>query len=140
MKTAIYPGSFDPLHEGHIAIVKKALKIFDKLFVIVSVNPDKERINDIDTRFAEAKMKLKDFKNVDVLVNKNELIAEMAKKLGANFLIRSARNDTDFKYELTLAAGHNSINNDLETILIMPDYNMIEYSSTVIRHKQKLGK
>ncbi|MCE6090808.1 pantetheine-phosphate adenylyltransferase [Mycoplasmopsis agalactiae] len=140
MKSAIYPGSFDPMHEGHIDIVKKALKIFDKLFVIVSVNPDKESVSNIDKRFAEAKEKLKEFKNVEVLINKDDLIAEMAKKLGANFLVRSARNNIDFQYELVLAAGHNSMNKDLETILIMPDYDMIEYSSTVIRHKNKLGK
>ncbi|VEU75465.1 phosphopantetheine adenylyltransferase [Mycoplasmopsis maculosa] len=140
MKSAIYPGSFDPLHKGHIAIIEKALKLFDKIYVIVSVNPDKDNIDNIHYRFLNVKNELKNFSNVEVILNKDDFIANIAKKLETNFIIRSARNNVDYQYELILAAGNNSINNNLETILILPDYQDIEYSSTLIRHKSKLGK
>ncbi|QSF13844.1 pantetheine-phosphate adenylyltransferase [Mycoplasma sp. Mirounga ES2805-ORL] len=138
-KTAIYPGSFDPIHEGHIAVIDKALNIFEKIYVIVSINPDKENLANIEKRYQYVKNKLAKYKQIEVLINKNELIGNLAKKLDVNLLIRSARNNTDYSYELELAAGNNAVNPDLETILIIPDYDMIEYSSTLLRHKKKLG-
>ncbi|UUD37047.1 pantetheine-phosphate adenylyltransferase [Mycoplasmopsis californica] len=139
MKIAIYPGSFDPLHKGHLEIIKKVLKIFDKLIVIVSVNPDKENQTPVDERLKQVCDQLKGFKNVEVIPNKNKLIGHIARDLGVEFIIRSARNKTDFDYELELAAGNNHVNEKLETILIMPDFEYIEYSSTLERHKKKLG-
>ncbi|EGV00176.1 pantetheine-phosphate adenylyltransferase [Mycoplasmopsis columbina] len=139
-KIAIYPGSFDPMHEGHLSVIDKALKLFDKLFVIVSINPDKNNLENIDERYLETKKMLSHYGDrIDVLINKNNLIGQIAKNLNVNFLVRSARNDTDYKYELELAAGNHEVNNELETILIIPDYKLIEYSSTLLRHKKKLG-
>lgn len=135
-KIAIYPGSFDPLHQGHIQIIKKALKLFDFLYVIVSFNPDKNNQSDIQKRFNDVKDKLKDFSNIKVLKNTNRFTAEIANDLNANFIIRSARNINDFNYELELAAGNKKINDNLETILIVPDYDFINYSSTLLRHSK----
>lgn len=140
IKKAIYPGSFDPLHQGHLDVIKKALKIFDKIIVVVSINPDKNNLVNIKQRYLATCQELKAFKNVEVVLNENDLMANVAKKYDANFIIRSARNETDYKYELELAAGNNSQNQELETILIIPNYKMIEYSSTLLRHKRKLGK
>ncbi|UCU26599.1 pantetheine-phosphate adenylyltransferase [Mycoplasma anserisalpingitidis] len=137
-KYAIYPGSFDPWHKGHMEILKKALKIFDAIFIIVSINPDKDNQSNIDKRFNNVKEKVKDLDNVEVLINKSGFIADIARKLNVNFIIRSARNNTDFNYELELAAGNKTLNNELETILIMPNYEDINYSSTLERHKEKL--
>lgn len=140
IKKAIYPGSFDPLHQGHLDVIKKALKIFDKIIVVVSINPDKNNLVNIKQRYLATCQELKAFENVEVVLNEADLMANVAKKYDANFIIRSARNETDYKYELELAAGNNSQNQELETILIIPDYKMIEYSSTLLRHKRKLGK
>ncbi|QDY87686.1 pantetheine-phosphate adenylyltransferase [Mycoplasma anserisalpingitidis] len=137
-KYAIYPGSFDPWHKGHMEILKKALKIFDAIFIIVSINPDKDNQSNIDKRFNNVKEKVKDLDNVEVLINKSGFIADIARELNVNFIIRSARNNTDFNYELELAAGNKTLNNELETILIMPNYEDINYSSTLERHKEKL--
>lgn len=137
-KYAIYPGSFDPWHKGHMEILKKALKIFDAIFIIVSINPDKDNQSNIDKRFNDVKEKVKDLDNVEVLINKSGFIANTARELNVNFIIRSARNNTDFNYELELAAGNKTLNNELETILIMPNYEDINYSSTLERHKEKL--
>ncbi|VEU65797.1 phosphopantetheine adenylyltransferase [Mesomycoplasma conjunctivae] len=135
-KQAIFAGSFDPLHEGHLSIINKALKIFDHLFVVVTINPDKSDASDIEARFLSVKEQLSDFKNVTVIKNSNKLTAELAKELNIKFLVRSARNNLDLNYEMSLAAGNHQLNNDLETILFFPDYELIEYSSTLERHKK----
>lgn len=139
-KIAIYPGSFDPLHKGHIQILKKALKLFDLIYLVVTNNPDKIEQSNLETRLKFAKEQLKNLPNIIVISNPNKLTAELAKELKANFLIRSARNITDFNYEIELAAGNKKINKNLETILIMPNYRSINYSSTLIRHMKKLKK
>ncbi|WP_027332891.1 pantetheine-phosphate adenylyltransferase [Mycoplasmopsis gallinarum] len=139
-KVAIYPGSFDPLHKGHISVIQKALKLFDKLIVVVSINPDKDNLINIEERYQTIKNQLASFKNVEVLLNRNQLIGELSKDLNVQFLVRSARNQIDYDYELDLASGHHTINPDLETILIIPDYEMLGVSSTLERHLKSLKK
>nr|WP_148207947.1 pantetheine-phosphate adenylyltransferase [Mycoplasma crocodyli] len=141
-KKAIYAGSFDPFHKGHLELLKKSLKLFDYVYLVVSINPDKNNALNLDRRYKNVcdiveKEKLL---NVEVLLNTNDLIANVAKKYGVNFLIRSSRNENDFQYEMELAAGNKHVNNDLETVILIPDYEYIEYSSTLERHKEKLGK
>ncbi|MBU4690131.1 pantetheine-phosphate adenylyltransferase [Mycoplasma sp. ES3157-GEN-MYC] len=141
MKTkAIYAGSFDPLHTGHIAVVNKALKFVDKLLLVVSNNPDKNNIDNLLDRFEYVKNYFKNNENVEVIFNKNELIGNIAKRYKINLLIRSARNDADYQTELDIAAGNHTVNPELETILIIPDYEMIGISSTLIRHIKALEK
>lgn len=137
-KRAIYAGSFDPLHEGHISVINKALKLFDKLLIIVSNNPDKDNLNNLENRFKYIKNYFIKNNNIEVIYNKNQLIGNIAKEKNINFLIRSARNNLDYEIELDIAAGNHEVNNDLETILIIPDYEMIGISSTLIRHKKAL--
>ncbi|QBF34558.1 pantetheine-phosphate adenylyltransferase [Mycoplasmopsis phocirhinis] len=140
MKKAIYAGSFDPLHDGHKAVIQKALKLIDELTIVVSNNPDKNNLQGIEQRYSKIKQYYANDARIKVIVNKNELIAHIAAKLGINFLIRSARNDIDYKTELDIAAGNNQVKGDLETILIIPDYKMIGISSTLIRHQKAIKK
>ncbi|WP_029608728.1 pantetheine-phosphate adenylyltransferase [Mycoplasma simbae] len=140
MRKAIYAGSFDPLHSGHQAVITKALKLVDHLIIVVSNNPDKNNLDNINERFEHIQNVYQTNPNVTVLCNKNELIGNIAKREGVNFLIRSARNNVDYQIELDIAAGNHEVNPDLETILIIPDYDMIGISSTLIRHKKALIK
>ncbi|UVD81929.1 pantetheine-phosphate adenylyltransferase [Mycoplasma iguanae] len=137
IKRAIFAGSFDPMHQGHVSIIKKASTIFDFIYVIITINPDKDHNDNFDEREKNAEKLLKNFDNVQILVNKNQLTAELARDLDVTHLIRSARNDIDFNYELELAAGNKKINNNLETILIFPDLENINFNSTLLRHKKK---
>lgn len=137
MKKAIYPGSFDPIHKGHIAVVKKALKIFDEIFIIVTNNPEKTPSKSLDERYKEAKKEFASNSKVYVEKNDSDLTANIAKQKGIEFLIRSARNQVDYNYELELAAGNKHLNSDLETILIIPDYEDINYSSRLIKQLKK---
>lgn len=137
MKRAIYPGSFDPIHQGHISIVKKGLKIFDEIFVIVTNNPEKKHEKTINERYEEAKKQFASTPNVYVEINESNLTADIANQKGIKFLIRSARNQTDFDYELELAAGNKHLNNSLETILIIPDYSDVNFSSRLMKQLKK---
>lgn len=132
-KNALYAGSFNPMHEGHLSVLKKACKLFDKVYVLVAQNPEKEK-NDIIKNINDVKSKIKDIKNAEVLEGCQEMLtANVAKELNIKFLIRSARNNLDYKYELDLASGNKIINNDLETILLIPDDQYLNHSSSLIK-------
>ncbi|PAK21491.1 pantetheine-phosphate adenylyltransferase [Mycoplasmopsis agassizii] len=141
-KIAIFPGSFNPFHRGHFLILKKALKLFDFIYVVITQNPDKTNSDYFDQAQKNIKKLITDqnLENVKVLINKNKFTAHLAKELGATFLIRSARNVIDYNYETELAAGNKMLNNDLETIIIFPDFEGITFSSTLERHQKYLDK
>ncbi|MGL5617847.1 MAG: pantetheine-phosphate adenylyltransferase [Metamycoplasmataceae bacterium] len=138
MKIAIYPGSFNPFHEGHISIINKALKLFDIIYVVVTVNPDKEIINNLELNSQTIKNHFQNNDKVIVLTNDRQLTATLALELGVKFIIRSSRYNLDFEYELELANVNNAINNNLETIMFFPEYNHKDISSTILRHKKKM--
>ena len=135
MKKAVFPGSFNPIHQGHIDIIKKASKLFDFLYIIITNNPEKINNKSLKERYDDAVKKIPKLANIKILINDGELTANFAQKLGCNYLIRSGRNNIDFKYELELAAANNSLNSNLETILIIPDYSKIDYKSRLLKQK-----
>ncbi|MGL5521946.1 MAG: pantetheine-phosphate adenylyltransferase [Metamycoplasmataceae bacterium] len=140
MKKAIYPGSFNPFHEGHISVVEKALKLFDFIYIVITFNPDKKEKNDFNKNKKIVENIYKNNKKIKVLVNENELTSQLAKKLEANFLIRSFRTELDLNYEVDLAFSNNYLNNDLETILFFPSYKTNKVSSTIKRHIDYINK
>ncbi|MGL5205031.1 MAG: pantetheine-phosphate adenylyltransferase [Metamycoplasmataceae bacterium] len=136
MKIAIYPGSFNPFHKGHLSIIKKALKLFDLIYVVVTMNPDKNSPNDLEANSQLIKTHFEDNNKIIVLTNNNKLTAILALELGAKFIIRSSRYNLDFEYELNLANANNAINHNLETIMFFPEYDHKDISSTILRHKK----
>lgn len=136
MKIAIYPGSFNPFHKGHISIIEKALKLFDFIYVVVTINPDKDNSNNFELNKKNIEFHFANNDKVIVLSNESKLTANLALELGASFLIRSSRSNIDFEYELNLANANNFINNNLETIIIFPSYDYKNVSSTILRHKK----
>lgn len=132
MKTAIYPGSFDPITNGHLDILKSGSEIFDKVIIAVSYNVNKKGFLSVDERVELIKKSTSCFSNVEVDAFEG-LTVEYAKKKGADILLRGLRTSFDFEYELQLSQTNNALYGDLKTVFLItkPEYNFI--SSSMVR-------
>ncbi|MCF0126265.1 MAG: pantetheine-phosphate adenylyltransferase [Clostridia bacterium] len=144
IKKAIFPGSFDPLHSGHINIIKRASKLFDILYVAVSFNSAKKQDN-LDIRFKKVDTKIKTLKLKNVKTVKNKtLTVKKAKELGCKYIIRSVRDLKDYKYEMMIAQNNHKLNKNVETILFFAEKDLQKVNSTSLRLEvekiKKLGK
>lgn len=132
MKTAIYPGSFDPITYGHLDVLKSGAEIFDKVIIAVAKNSEKNGFLTVDERVNLIKESVKGIKNVEV-DSFNGLTIEYAKKRGAQILIRGLRAVSDFEYEMQLSQTNSALSCDIRTVFLItkPEYNFI--SSSTIR-------
>ena len=138
-KVAIFPGSFDPYTKGHHDIVIRSLDIFDEVIIGIGYNSTKKnRYFDIDLMVEKIESVYVDMPNVKVIVY-NELTSTLAKKHGANFLIRGLRNTTDLEYENTISQMNRYLNEDLETVFLITTPQFAAISSTVIREVHRYG-
>lgn len=130
MKKAIYPGSFDPITNGHLDILERALKVFDEVIVLVASNPNKKSRFSSEERVKMVSEAVKGLKGVSV-DSTNELTVEYAKKHGASHLIRGLRAVTDFEYEFSLSATNEFIDNSIDMVFFMShsETNFISSSS-----------
>ena len=142
-KVAIYPGTFDPITYGHIDVIKKALKLFDKVIVAASDGTNKnylfnpiERIKIINKAlFSDLKF---DKKKVEVISFKS-LTTDLCKKYKSNIILRGLRAVSDFEYEFQLAGMNRKLNNDIETIFLMSDVENQIISSKFVKEIVKLN-
>ena len=132
MKKALYPGTFDPITKGHLDIIKRALKLFDKVVVAVAVNAEKKPMFSVECRIAMVKAALKKFENVEV-VGFSNLTVDLAKEQKASVLIRGLRAVSDFEYELQLGYLNNSLDRAIETVYLMPTLKHAFISSSSVR-------
>ena len=135
MKKAIYPGSFDPITNGHLDILKRASKVFDEIVVLVAVNPNKKFNFSPSERVEMIKEAVKEFKGVTVDYY-DGLTVEYAKKVGATHLIRGLRAVTDFEYEFQLASANEFVDKDIDMVFFMSrgDKSFISSSSIMQMH------
>ncbi len=131
MKTAIYPGSFDPITKGHLDVLKRAADIFEKVIIVVSVNMNKKSFLPLQDRLELIKKSCQDMENVEV-DSFDGLTIEYAKKRHANVLIRGLRAVSDFEYEMQLSQANSALCNEIHTVFLItkPKYNFIS-SGTV---------
>ena len=142
-KVAIYPGTFDPITYGHIDVIKKALKLFDKVVVSVSdvsnknyLFNSKERIEIVNKAlFKDLKL---DKKKI-LVVSFNSLTTDLCKKYKSNVILRGLRAVSDFEYEFQLAGMNRKLNNNIETIFLMSDVENQIISSKFVKEIVKLG-
>lgn len=132
MKTALYPGTFDPITNGHFDIIERALKLFDKVVVAVAHNQEKKPMFSLECRKEMVKIACANMQGVEVVGFEN-LTVELAKELDAPILIRGLRAVSDFEYELQLGYLNRSLNHDIETIYLMPRLSNAFVSSSSVR-------
>ena len=138
MKIGVYPGSFDPVTNGHLNIIERASKLFDLIYVVVPTNINKQTMFSVDERLALLKEVTKSMKNIKV--DKTDLLTvDYCKKVNANCIIRGLRMVSDFEYELQMAALNKSLNEDIETIFIMSDHSYSFLSSSSIKEIASFG-
>ncbi|MDC3127729.1 pantetheine-phosphate adenylyltransferase [Candidatus Pelagibacter bacterium] len=142
MKTAIYPGTFDPITHGHIDVIKKSLKIFDRVVVAATNNINKNYFFSIEERLFIIKNSLfKDLrfnkKKINV-VSFDTLTINLCKKYNASVIIRGLRAVSDFEYEFQLAGMNKKLNNNIETIFLMSEVENQIISSNFVKEISKL--
>jgi len=142
-KVVIYPGTFDPITYGHIDVIKKSLKLFDKIVVGVSNVSNKdylfnsgERIDIVNKAlFKDLKLNKKKI----IVVSFNSLTTDLCKKFNSNIILRGLRAVSDFEYEFQLAGMNRKLNNNIETIFLMSDVENQIISSKFVKEIVKLG-
>ena len=142
MKTAIYPGTFDPITFGHIDVIKKSLKIFDRVVVAAAENINKDYLFSIDERVEIIKDSLfKDLrlnKNKILVIPFNTLTIKLCNQYKASVIIRGLRAVSDFEYEYQLAGMNKKLNDKIETIFMMSDVENQIISSKFVKEIAKL--
>ncbi|MCH7771029.1 MAG: pantetheine-phosphate adenylyltransferase [Bacteroidetes bacterium] len=137
MPKVIYPGTFDPVTNGHIDVIKRAMELFTSVVVTVAINPGKEPLFSTDERIEMLKESLKDFDNVSV-DSFNGLLVDHAKNMGATGIIRGLRAVSDFEYEFQMALMNRKLAGNISTIFLMPHEKYTYLNSTIIRNLASL--
>ncbi len=138
MKKAIYPGSFDPLTFGHLDVLDRAVKIFDKVIIAVAKNPDKAPLFTLEERCEMILQATRGNPKVEVDAFDGLLVKYAARK-GASVVLRGVRALTDFEYEFQMALTNRKLANDIETIFMMPSESYSYFSSRMIKEVARLG-
>lgn len=138
LKVAIYPGTFDPMTNGHIDVVKRAAKMFDQVILAVAANPGKGPFFSLDERVELATQVLGDMPNVKVM-GFSGLLVKFAKEQGASVIVRGLRAIADFEYEVQLAGLNRQMEPDIETVFIAASQEYSFLSSSIVREIAKLG-
>lgn len=135
---AVYPGTFDPITNGHTDIIGRATKIFDKVIVAVAASPGKKPVFTLDERVELAKIVLQPIKNVEI-VGFDSLLVHFVKECNAQVILRGLRAVTDFEYEFQLAGMNRRLDSQIETVFLTPAEKYSYISASLIREIASLG-
>ena len=135
-RIAVYPGSFDPISNGHLDIIKRACKIFDKVYVLVSINPVKNYLFSTEDRIYMLQEATADIPNC-VIEASSSLVLNYAKEKNANVIIRGMRNILDYQNEITLFQFNRSIDSNIDTFILFPSTDNLFLSSSSIKELVK---
>ena len=143
LKSAIYPGTFDPITYGHIDVISKSLKLFDKIVVAVSDGENKEYLFNAEERIEIIKkalfFDLKFSKKKLIVISFKSLTTDLCKKYKSNIILRGLRAVSDFEYEFQLAGMNRKLNNNIETLFLMSDVENQIISSKFVKEIIKLN-
>ena len=132
MSIAIYPGSFDPITKGHLNIITRAARSFDKLIVCCMVNSDKHPMFTLDERVELIRTVTKDLDNVEVAYS-DRLLADYAKERGANVIVKGLRAMSDFEKEFQMAMINRKLNPELDTMFLTAEHQFTYLSSSIVK-------
>lgn len=141
-RIAVYAGSFDPITNGHLSLIRRALEIFDKLIVAIAINGEKRPLFTVEERLEMikegTKEKIKDYERVEVDVFEGLLVDYTASK-NAKVILRGLRAVSDFDYELQLALMNRRLNRDIQSVFLMTDFKWLFLSSTIVKEAARFG-
>lgn len=138
MKIAVYPGSFDPVTNGHLDIIERGAKVFDELIVAVLVNVEKKGLFNVDERVKLIERVTKNYKNVKV-ESFNGLLIDFMKEKNANVILKGLRAVSDFEYEFQMALMNNKLDPEVETVFMMTNAQYSYLSSSAVKQVAKFG-
>ena len=137
-KIGVYPGSFDPIHKGHIDVVNRALRFVDKLYIAVADSPHKNPLFSLNERKDMIDNEFSSSSSIEVVAFDN-LLVEFAKSLNAQVIIRGLRVVSDFEYEFQMVGMNRQLNSEIETVFLMADAQRQSISSNFIRDIARLN-
>lgn len=137
-RTAVYPGTFDPITTGHADLVARASRLFDRLIVAIAESPHKKPTMSLELRIELAQQVLGNYKNVEV-VGFNSLLANFVQEQGAGVLLRGLRAVSDFEYEFQLASMNRHLISSVETMFLTPAEQYSFISSSLVKEIARLG-
>jgi pantetheine-phosphate adenylyltransferase len=138
MNGALYPGTFDPFTFGHLDVVRRALRIFDRLIILVAANPSKAPMFTIEERLEMAREVISDNAHVQIQ-GFDGLLVDAARALDVKTIIRGLRAMTDFEYEFEMALMNRGLDSDFESVFLMPSQEYIFLRSSLVKEVATLG-
>lgn len=137
-RIAIYPGTFDPITNGHLSIVKRGLQIFDRLIVCILHNPNKKSLFTIEERTQMIRESVKGLENIEI-DSYNGLLVDYVVSKKSNVILRGLRAMSDFEYEFQMALINRKLNRQIQSVFLMTDYKWFYTSSTIIKEAASFG-
>ncbi|MGB5618756.1 MAG: pantetheine-phosphate adenylyltransferase [Desulfobacterales bacterium] len=137
-RVAIYPGSFDPVTNGHLDIVKRGLKLFDKIIVTILYNPGKETLFSVQERLGMLRESMKSLSHIEI-DHYDGLLVDYAAKRKAQAILRGMRAVSDFEYEFQMALMNRRLDREIQTVFLMTGLRWIFASSSIIKEAARFG-
>lgn len=138
MKIGVYPGTFDPITNGHVDLIARSLRLFDKVYVAVASNPQKHPVFDLQERVEMVRVVTKDIPHIEVEAF-HGLLVHFVREHGAHAIIRGLRAVSDFEFELQVALMNRNLDQSAEAVFLMPSQEYIYLTSTIIKEVARHG-